>query len=184
MIDVSLLQSLSYVAAAIGVCVAAVYYVMNLRETSKSRKTTITTNIINQYYTRENALLYNELHKTEWKDFSDFTHKYDSRVNPENWAVRQYYWGAYDVLGYQWKEGLVDIGLISRLAGGRIEVTWRKFGPIIEEYRKTDWPVDRYKDFEDLAKELIRMRKLKEPNRSFSEVSMTLPYDQVYGKKN
>jgi hypothetical protein len=184
MIDVSLLQSLSYVAAAIGVCVAAVYYVMNLRETSKSRKTTITTNIINQYYTRENALLYNELHKTEWKDFSDFTHKYDSRVNPENWAVRQYYWGAYDVLGYQWKEGLVDIGLISRLAGGRIETTWRRFGPIIEEYRKTDWPVDRYKDFEDLAKELIRMRKLKEPNRSFSEVSMTLPYDQVYGKKN
>jgi hypothetical protein len=172
------------VAAAIGVCVAAVYYAMNLRETSKSRKTTITTNVINQYYTRENALLYNELHKTEWKDFSDFTHKYDSRVNPKNWAVRQYYWGAYDVLGYQWKEGLVDIGLISRLAGGRIETTWRKFGPIIEEYRKTDWPVDRYKDFEDLAKELIRMRKLKEPNRSFSEVSMTLPYDQVYGKKN
>jgi len=31
MVDVVLLQSLSYVAAAIGVCVAAFYYAVNLR---------------------------------------------------------------------------------------------------------------------------------------------------------
>ncbi|MCX6653676.1 MAG: hypothetical protein NTY03_00995 [Candidatus Bathyarchaeota archaeon] len=184
MVDLTLLQSVSYMAVALGVCIAAIYYIMNLRETNNNRKTTVTTNIINQFYTKENALLYDELHKTEWKDFSDFTHKYDSRVNPENWAVRQYFWGAYDVLGYQWKEGLVDIGLISRLAGGRIEATWKRFSPIIEEYRKTDWPADRYKDFEDLAEELIRLRKMKEPNRVIGGTSMTIPYDQAYGKKN
>ncbi len=183
MVDWTLLQPISYVAASIGVCVAAVYYVMTLRETTRNRKTTLTTNIINQFYTKENALLYDALGKTEWKDFDDFTKRYDSRVNPENWAIRQYYWGAYDVLGYQWKEGLVDIDLISRLAGGRIEVTWRRFGPIIEEYRKTDWPADRYKDFEDLANELIRIRQVKEPSRVIGAGSQTVPYDQAYGKQ-
>ncbi len=108
MVDLGLLQSISYIAGAIGICTAAVYYVMNLRETARNRKTTLTTNIINQFYTKENALLYDALHKVDWKDFNDFTSKYDSRVNPENWAIRQYFWGAYDVLGYQWKEGLVE----------------------------------------------------------------------------
>ncbi len=77
-----------------------------------------------------------------------------------------------------------DIDLVSRLAGGRIEATWRRFGPIIMEYRKSDWPADRYKDFEDLAKELIRLRELKEPKRVIGSTSMTVPYDQAYGKKS
>jgi hypothetical protein len=156
---------------------------INLRETTRNRKALLTTNIINQYYTKDNALMYNDLLKTEWKGFADFTSKYDSRVNPENWAIRQYFWGAYDVLGYQWKEGLVDIDMISRLAGGRIEDTWRRFGPVIEEYRKSDWPADRYRDFEDLAKKLIRIREAKEPSRVIGESSHTVPYDQAYPKR-
>jgi hypothetical protein len=104
-------------------------------------------------------------------------------VNPENWAIRQYFWGAYDVLGYQWKEGLVDIDLISRLAEGRIETTWRRFGLVIEEYRKMDWPTNRYKDFEDLVRELIKIRQVKEPNRVFGSGSQTVSYNQAYGKK-
>jgi hypothetical protein len=184
MVDLALLQSISYIAGALGVSVAAAYYIMTLRETSKNRKITITTNIINQLYTKENGLLYLELEKTEWTDFNDFTSKYDSRVNPENWAIRQYFWGAYDVLGYQWIEGLVDIELISRLAGGRIEQNWRRFGSVIMEYRKSDWPADRYKYFEDLAVELIRMRDLREDGRRFGEGSHKVTYDQAYGKKS
>ena len=33
MVDLALLQSVSYIAGALGVCVAASYYVMNLRST-------------------------------------------------------------------------------------------------------------------------------------------------------
>jgi len=167
MVDIVFYQSISYIAVALGVCLAAIDYTVSQRWQNKNRKTTVTTNIINPFYTKENALLYDQLNKMEWKDFNDFTSKYDSRVNPENWAVRHYFWGAYDVLGYQWKEGLVDIGLISRLTGGRIELTWKRFGPIIKEYRKTDWSEDRYKDFEDLARELIKIRERREPKRSF-----------------
>ena len=38
MVDLALLQSVSYIAGALGVCVAAVYYVMNLRITQKNQE--------------------------------------------------------------------------------------------------------------------------------------------------
>jgi hypothetical protein len=184
MFDLALLQSVSYIAGALGVSVAAIYYVMNLRETNKSRRITTTSNILNNFMTTENQLKYLELVKMEWKDFDDFTKKYDSRVNPENWSIRAYFWGAYDVLGYQWKEGLVDIDLIDRLTQGP-EVIWRMFGSVIQEYRKTDYASDAYKNFEDLANELTRRRRLKEPDgHLFEIVSHTKPYDEVFGKKS
>ena len=43
MVDLALLQSVSYIAGALGVCVAAVYYVLNLRETTKNRRISYTT---------------------------------------------------------------------------------------------------------------------------------------------
>jgi hypothetical protein len=38
MVNLALLQSVSYIAGAVGVCVAAFYYVMNLRMTQKRAK--------------------------------------------------------------------------------------------------------------------------------------------------
>ncbi len=37
MVDLTLLQSVSYIAGALGVCVAAAYYVLNLREVRLNR---------------------------------------------------------------------------------------------------------------------------------------------------
>ena len=46
MVDLSLLQSVSYIAGALGVCVAAAYYVMNLRENRKNGRVTLTNNLM------------------------------------------------------------------------------------------------------------------------------------------
>ena len=43
MVDLIVLQSVSYVAAAIGVFVAAVYYVMTLRTTQRNMRMTLET---------------------------------------------------------------------------------------------------------------------------------------------
>lgn len=43
MVDLLTLQSVSYVAAAVGVCVAAAYYVMNLRVQQSNMKSTLET---------------------------------------------------------------------------------------------------------------------------------------------
>jgi hypothetical protein len=60
MVDLPLLQSVSYIAGALGVCVAAVYYVMNLRaqqtnmrEAEKNRKLAFTMNMMQNLQSKE-----------------------------------------------------------------------------------------------------------------------------------
>jgi hypothetical protein len=52
MVDIALLQSVSYIAGAFGVCVAAIFYVLNLRISQRNMKQTLET-LIN-----EEALLF------------------------------------------------------------------------------------------------------------------------------
>ena len=61
MVDLALLQSVSYVAAAVGVCLAAFYYALNQREASKNRKLVTATGIINNFMTEERNKLYLDL---------------------------------------------------------------------------------------------------------------------------
>ena len=47
------LQSISAVATALGVCVAAAYYVINLRMSRKALKITMTNNTLQQFASEE-----------------------------------------------------------------------------------------------------------------------------------
>jgi hypothetical protein len=55
-VDITLLQSVSYVAAAIGVCIAAFYYALNFRETTKNRREILTNNLLQNLYTEEDQM--------------------------------------------------------------------------------------------------------------------------------
>jgi len=55
LVELALLQSISYMAGALGVFIAAIYYVLNLRETNKNRKIAFTTNFMQQFYSKENS---------------------------------------------------------------------------------------------------------------------------------
>ena len=46
MVDVSLLQSLSYTAGAISVVLGVIYYGINLRETTRNRRVTLASNLL------------------------------------------------------------------------------------------------------------------------------------------
>jgi hypothetical protein len=85
MVDLALLQSVSYIAGALGVCVAAFYYVMNLRETNRNRRITYTNSVLQHLYTEEGHRREMDCYAMQWTDFEDFKRKYDSRVNPENY---------------------------------------------------------------------------------------------------
>jgi hypothetical protein len=156
--DVSLLQSLSYVAAAIGVCVAAFYYAMNLRETTRNRRATLSMNIMQSFLSEEGALRWVDLLSMQWKDFDDYVKKYDSSVNRENFAKRAAFWNTCDMLGYQYRTGILDIQTIYNVGGIWIWNAWRKFKPIIEEYRKWEWSSDAFENFEYLANVLSKMQ--------------------------
>ena len=158
-----MLQPVSWVAAAIGVCVAAFYYVVNLRETMRNRKISFTTNFMQNFYSKENSRRLVDLLRMDWKDFDDFYKKYDSRVNPDNFADRWSFLGMLDVLGYQLKAGLVDIDSLYDLNWGPVLQMWVKFKPIIDEYKKSDFGEDTYANFELLARKLWNLKMERDP---------------------
>jgi len=97
----------------------------------------------------------------EWDDYDDFTRKYDSSVNLENFAMRYHNWNFWEGMGLLLKKGLVDKEMIYYLLGGGFGVlfTWDKFGSVIKEMRvQLDLP-EYFMWFEYLAEE---MRKVAE----------------------
>ena len=162
MVDISVLQPVSWVAAAIGVCIAAFYYVVNLRETSRNRRATLTNSMIQPFTTKEFAKIWLDLIAMKWDSFDDFKAKYDSRVNPDNFSTRMPFFNLLDSIGYQYRSGLIDIGTVYNVAGIWITSAWTEFGQVIKEYRKSDYPIDFYENWENLAGVFSEMRKQRD----------------------
>ena len=110
-------QTLTTIFAGIGVGVAAFYYALNLRETTRNRRATLTTNLLQTFLSEEGALRLLDLLSMKWDDIDDYIKKYDSSVNRENYAKRVAFWNSCDMLGYQYKTGIIDIETIYNLAG-------------------------------------------------------------------
>jgi hypothetical protein len=139
-----------------------------------------------QFYSKEFSRRFQGLLRMEWKDFDDFKNKYDSRVNPDNFADRWSFLGMLDVLGYQYKAGLVDIDTLYDLSWGPVLQMWLKFKPIIDEYKKSDYGSDAYANFELLARKLWDLRVEREP--TYVEHSgggfECKEYERAFGKVN
>jgi hypothetical protein len=155
-------QTVGVLVTAASVTIAAIYYIINLRETTKNRRATLTNSIIQPFTTKEFAKDWLALLSMKWDGFDDFQKKYDSRVNPENFALRISFWNLCDSIGHQYRTGLIDIGTVNGVAGIWIADAWFMFGSVIKEYRKLDYPNDLYENFEYLADVLGEMRREKD----------------------
>jgi hypothetical protein len=151
-------------AGALGVCVAALSFAFNVRATTKSRRASLTNNLMNSFLSEDGMKRFHDLEIMEWKDFEDFYRKYDSTVNPDNYVKRQAFWNTCDLIGYQYREGLIDLGTVYNAGGIFISYSWLKFRPIIEEYRKTEYAVDDYENYEYVANELLKMKEKRDPS--------------------
>ena len=172
MVDVGLLQSLSYVAAAIGVCVAAIYYVMtlrvqqaNMKEAINNRRATFSSNQSQYACSEEWIRLFLEVVHMQWSDFDNFKRKYDSDTSPEYAAKRAVVLSRYDLLGRQYRVGLISLDDIGAASGYTMVLTWLKFKPIIEGYRGSEYPITAYSDFEYVANAMLK--KLSEGDPDF-----------------
>jgi hypothetical protein len=161
-VDLAEIQAAYYLVAATGVLVAAAYYILNMRETGRNRRATLTNSLIQPFTTTEFGKLWNEFTAMKWDNFEDFKSKYDSRVNPDNFSKRIAFFNLCDSIGYQVKTGLLDVGTVYNVAGIWIAFSWDQFGQVIKEYRKSDYPVDAYENWENLSKVLSDMRQQKD----------------------
>ena len=176
MVDLALLQSVSYIAGALGVCAAALYYSVNLKETTRNRRITLTNNLMQNFTSEEGIKRYNELTSMTWTNFDDFIRQYDSTVNRDNWMKRTIYWNACEVLGLQYKSKLIDFETLFAVCNTLVPSIWVKFKPVIEEYRiRGVIPEHMYENFEFLADEINRIMGERNPLFNASSTYLRSP---------
>jgi len=132
MVDLALLQSVSYIAGALGVCIAAIYYVLTLRTSQRTQIHAIQTREIDlcQLYLNEVVSEYgNQRYATvmnmKWTDYDDFMQKYgyteqNGYSNPEmfgKWLSMLLTW---ETLGYILKKELASAETISVWVHGAV----------------------------------------------------------------
>lgn len=155
LVDVSLLQSLSYVAAAIGVFMAAAYYVMMLRFQNRTRQAQLFMQIHAQWESRAFIKgFYDILNVWKWKDWDDFWAKYGQRSNEEAFITMTEVIWYFEGVGQLLKDGLIDISLVEAMYLDRVIKLWEKGYPITMGLREMHRNPDYYGNFEYLYKEM------------------------------
>jgi hypothetical protein len=141
MVDLVVLQSLSYMAGALGVCVAAAYYVMNLRMNQKNQELSLKTqqqtletrqaqmfmNIYQQTTTKEFASAWNTYISSEWKNYDEYWNLVQKKEFTEPFTIICMY---FEGLGVLVKEGFLPIRLVALLLTGMTRAFWEKLMPI------------------------------------------------------
>jgi hypothetical protein len=149
MVDLTLLQSLSYIAGALGVCVAAIYYVMTLKinqknqeltlktqeHTLETRQTQLTMQLYQMMTTKEYINAFMEIqNEWSWLDYDDFMRKYGPKGEPGKWAS----WGnvstPWEQIGVLMKHDSFDAEMLYDLWGAFFRRFWEKIEPFVVEY--------------------------------------------------
>jgi hypothetical protein len=167
MVDLALLQSLSYIAGALGVCVAAVYYVLNLRITQKNQELTLkalehsakaqelTLKAQQQNLETRQAQLFMAVYQSFYS--SDFTKaEFDlfkvkiktakdmeklMKEDVDGYRAWNMYGTLYEGLGVLVREGLIDVRLPALLMSGMILQFWDSYrDAIVDARRAWKWP--------------------------------------------
>ncbi len=143
---------------AIGICVAVVFYALNLRETTRNRRIKLTNILMEPLMSEEGNNRFIELMNMEWKDIDDFNNRYDSRVNPENFSMRMFLWSLCESLGYLCRINMIDLDMLFGCSNSVIQSTWVKFKSVIYDYRKTEFNKSAFKNFEYLVDALNKVQ--------------------------
>jgi hypothetical protein len=157
MVDLSVLQTASYLIAALSFAVTCAYYIMNLNNNKKNQQVTLETRqaqLFRDFYSQlsdKNWPLHEELrNKWSWSNYDDFIQKYGEDTNPDNWFKMVPIFGTYEEMGIMFRKGLFDPDMMFDQAWGYVIPLWEKFEPIIFEYRIRNDADSFLEYFEDL----------------------------------
>ena len=152
MVDIALLQSVSYIAGALGVCVAAFYYVSMIRNIEKSRRRDVVFQKLNVNMLDYYKTFFEVMKMVDWDTFEEFEKKYSYWDNHEARAKIQYVLNHYNGLGILIREGIVDADEIyKQYSVSSIVEIYEKFKPYLDRYKQ-----EYMKDFRFLYSETKR----------------------------
>ena len=171
------LQSISYMAGALGVCIAAVYYMMTLRigqknqelslknqdmalqsqlQSAETRQAQLFMQVFNRFHDREFWNLYASVMQKDWKSYDDW---YNERLDPSVWSMRLSLVCYFEGVGLLVSRGLLSPELVTDILGGTVVMYWDKQSEYIKEYRmRANYP--QYCEYlEYLYEEIMKVRK-------------------------
>lgn len=141
-------QTISIVFAGLSIGLAAIYYMMNLRNAQRTQQLQLETRqaqLLMQIYSRldtpEKSRAFNEIATWEFTDFDDFLEKCDPLKRPEEAHSLTSLVIYFEGLGTMVKAGFIDIHQVATLIGGAAVRFWRVFDHIKEDIREyTNYP--------------------------------------------
>ena len=127
--------------AATGVSIAAIYYIMILRNTYKTRQAQLFMPIYSRWYQKEfMGPMLEVMYKWEWKEYDDFNEKYGLQDLDAytSWLTVATYLGGIGVLV---KRKLIDPTIVDDLMSGTILGFWEKSEDYVKSVRELrNWP--------------------------------------------
>ena len=165
MVSIEGIQAAYYMVAATGVLVAAVYYVLNIINSNKLRRTEIVRDIVDRHSGYElNKNWYNVM-DIEYSDVNELLEHL--KRDREARIIINTIWSYHDRLGYLLKEGYVTPDTMFNLGGYSSVYLWTKFEPLDgawkKEYGECYMPYVKY-----LALEMMRVWREREPGLLFA----------------
>ena len=114
-------------------------------------------------YDREGLEAFFQLTNWEWDDYDDYQQKYGPFTHPDQAALMESQTSYFEGLGILVQDGMVDINIVYRIAGRRINQLWYTFESVIKDIREmARGPGPDYAEsFEYLANEMIKIRREK-----------------------
>ncbi len=142
------------IVPVIGTIIALGYYILTIRNQSKTRQAQFYMQFLNPILTGEKSTVWEEIQRWEWDDYDDFMQNYwsKSEIRETFSSLSDYFEG----LGVYVKEGLVPIRLVALTMTVMLTRYWDRFGPIIKEYRIRENMPRNYSESEYLYNELIK----------------------------
>jgi hypothetical protein len=136
-------------AGALGVFIAAVFYVLNLRISQKNQELSLKAQ--QQTLETRQAQLFMPIYAafySEWwhralpsflnatfEDYDDYEAKYGFQANPDANILHSRVESYLEGIGVLVKRGLIDPSFVDDLMSSAITMFWEKFGPSFLEYR-------------------------------------------------
>jgi len=158
MVDI---QTVSIAIASVGVFVAAIYYIFQLRYNMKAREMELCRLVTSDLASEQGMKRYAIMMNMEWKDYEDFMEKY-GYSNPEmfsKWTAQFLIW---ENLGVLIKSKVVTAEKLYATGGVGPILGWEKFKDIIQRRRDVVWGQDFWSNAEFFAREMLRVKMKKD----------------------
>ena len=172
MVSFEEIQTIYYMVAATGVLVAAAYYVITLRSSSKAQKTALESRnaqfFLQLYSSFDLEMLrisWNDIMgRRDWNTFEEWWEKHGPESNIEDFAKWLRSVILYEIYGVLVKRGFLDINLVDDIISGPTLMIWEVYKPIIFGIReKYGYP--QFQEYQEyLANEIRKIVDKQHPD--------------------